>query len=188
MAPPTQESRDTPRLKTCETCFRDKIRCNRTQDSGSCDRCLRVGKHCVFAIARHGRPQGWQPRGTSRVGRLEVRSQQASISPSGVSPSTGPLSTEVISDNQAAALLYIYGNRMLPHFLFVYIPANTTPSSLRQQQPCLYLAVLAAASYGDTVQQRQLSQAFNAIVADKMLHGKMTSLDLLQGVLVHSAW
>lgn len=188
MAHPTQNNRDPQRLKTCETCFRAKIRCDRTQDSGSCDRCLRLGKACVFAIARHGRPHGRQPRGTNRVDRLEVRGLRASVSPSGVSSSSDPISTGTMSDSQAAALLHIYSSRMLPHFPFVHLPANTPPGSLRQQRPCLYLAVLAAASYGDTVLQRDLSRAFNTAVADKMMHGNMASLDLLQGLLVHTAW
>lgn len=41
-----------PLLKTCQTCFHAKIRCIKTQDSGVCDRCLRLSKTCVFNPAR----------------------------------------------------------------------------------------------------------------------------------------
>ncbi|KAF5023546.1 hypothetical protein F66182_4413 [Fusarium sp. NRRL 66182] len=44
-----------PLLKTCQTCFHLKIRCEKTQDSDSCDRCLRLGKTCVFNQARRRR-------------------------------------------------------------------------------------------------------------------------------------
>ncbi|KAL6407752.1 hypothetical protein AUP68_08776 [Ilyonectria robusta] len=39
-------------LKTCQTCFHAKIRCDKSQDSELCDRCLRLGKECVFNSAR----------------------------------------------------------------------------------------------------------------------------------------
>lgn len=42
----------TPLLKTCQTCFKAKIRCEKTQASGRCDRCLRLGKACVFAPSK----------------------------------------------------------------------------------------------------------------------------------------
>lgn len=38
--------------KTCQNCFMLKIRCDRTQRTDICDRCHRLGKHCVFRPAR----------------------------------------------------------------------------------------------------------------------------------------
>ena len=38
--------------KTCQNCFMLKIRCDRTQRTDICDRCARLGKHCVFRPAR----------------------------------------------------------------------------------------------------------------------------------------
>lgn len=188
MTPPT-DSRNAPRLKTCETCFRAKIRCDRTQDSGSCDRCLRLHKECVFAVARHGRPHVRHGRSTNDSNRLEVARQRVSVSPIGI-PSL-PFSASLlddVGDDKAAMLLQRYSSRMLPHFPFVHIPANETPRTLREQRPCLYIAILSAASYDDNDLQRRLSQSFNATVAEKMVHGNIASLDLLQGILVHSAW
>ncbi|CAK7204826.1 hypothetical protein SEUCBS139899_007588 [Sporothrix eucalyptigena] len=150
-----------PRLKTCETCFHAKIRCDRTQDSGSCDRCLRLNKNCFFAFARHGKPP---------------------------SKSAGAASSATVPGMLASRLLDIYTNRMLFHFPFVHLPAGLSPEMLREQKPFLYLAVLAAASYEDVALQRRLGQQFNAAVADRLTHGNMASLDLLQGLLVHTAW
>ncbi|KAF6830936.1 hypothetical protein CMUS01_07530 [Colletotrichum musicola] len=56
----------TPLLKTCRTCAHAKIKCDRTQDSTICDRCLRLGKECTYAPSRGRRPPG--PR--SRSNRL----------------------------------------------------------------------------------------------------------------------
>ena len=58
-----------PSLKTCQTCFTAKIRCDRTQDSGLCDRCLRLNKPCVFAPARRRNAAPHK----SRIDQLEAK-------------------------------------------------------------------------------------------------------------------
>lgn len=58
-----------PSLKTCQTCYNAKIRCDKTQDSGLCDRCLRLKKTCVFAPGR--RRNAVAPR--SRIDQLEAK-------------------------------------------------------------------------------------------------------------------
>lgn len=58
--------------KTCQTCFRAKIRCDRTLESGSCDRCIRLDKECVFPPTR--RRNAPPPR--NRIDRLEARLDQ----------------------------------------------------------------------------------------------------------------
>lgn len=78
-----------PLLKTCQTCFHAKIRCDRTQDSGLCDRCFRLEKECIFEPAR--RRHAPHPR--SRRGRLEVRADgirgSQTPSPAATSGSSG---------------------------------------------------------------------------------------------------
>lgn len=77
-------------LKTCQTCFHAKIRCEKTQDSGLCDRCLRLGKPCVFAPSRRRKAQRTVPVVSSSLGagasagRLEqpeASSSTASVPP-----------------------------------------------------------------------------------------------------------
>lgn len=51
----TQRDSSTLLLKTCQTCFQAKIKCERSQESGKCDRCLRLGKACVFNPSRRKR-------------------------------------------------------------------------------------------------------------------------------------
>lgn len=201
---------EPPRLKTCETCFRAKIRCNRTQDSGHCDRCLRLGKVCVFAAARHRKPPRSRADRADRADLLEVvwgertpstRSRTQSPthprsnpslagSPLGAASSgtLDPVAGGALTGEHATTLLHIYNSRMSPHFPFVRLPATTSIETLRQQRPCLCLAVLAAASYGDMHLQKSLYRSFNTAVADRLVHSNLASLDLLQGLLVHTAW
>ncbi|CAK7225877.1 hypothetical protein SEUCBS140593_006052 [Sporothrix eucalyptigena] len=169
-----------PRLKTCETCFHAKIRCDRTQDSGSCDRCLRLNKNCFFAFARHGKPPS---KSAGRPVRMQRAVHRPLSPPSSASSSSGAASSATVPGMLASRLLDIYTNRMLFHFPFVHLPAGLSPEMLREQKPFLYLAALAAASYEDVALQRRLGQQFNAAVADRLTHGNMASLDLLQGLL-----
>jgi len=59
-----------PVLKTCQTCHRAKIRCDRSKNpTGPCDRCLRLNKECHFVPARRRNP----PASRTRIERLEAK-------------------------------------------------------------------------------------------------------------------
>ncbi|KZL85970.1 zn 2cys6 transcription factor [Colletotrichum incanum] len=72
----------TPLLKTCRTCAHAKIKCDRTQDSGICDRCLRLGKECTYAIARGRRPPGPRSRSNKLLQIPERPAPSVTESPS----------------------------------------------------------------------------------------------------------
>ena len=88
----------------------------------------------------------------------------------------------------ANSLLETFKTTLTPHFPFVVIAPQTTAKELRQEKPCLFLAVLAAASYEDMPLQRSLSKKVSRAISDRMIRGGEMSLDLLQGLLVHLAW
>lgn len=56
--------------KTCQNCFSLKIRCDRTQHTDICDRCARLGKHCVFRPARR------RDNSAKRDSRIQALEQQ----------------------------------------------------------------------------------------------------------------
>ena len=208
--------------KTCQTCFNAKIRCHKTQDSGSCDRCLRLSKTCVFAPAR--RRNAAPPK--SRIDQLEAKLDRimGSKAPSPVderSTSAGgsagdtiaspcdvsdarttglplqlavsadscdPLACGLLDLDKSERLLKLFRFRMTSHFPFVVLPDTVTLQDLRRDRPCLCLAVLAVTAFEDFVLQRKLSGLFNQLLAAKMASGKILSVDVLQGLLVHLAW
>lgn len=213
-----------PLLKTCQTCFKAKIRCDRAQDSGPCDRCLRLGKTCIFSPAR--RPN--IVRSQSRIDRLETKlnrivsstalrqggdlgssdggessarhtlggSDNSSNAETPRPPPRLPFSAEsydpitrgVLDLDKAEQLLSLFRARMSPHFPFVMLSDTVTIQSLRLQRQCLYLAVLAAASFEDFALQRKLSGIFNEALAARLSSAKVVSIDVLQGLLLHLAW
>ncbi|KAJ6442594.1 Nicotinamidase [Purpureocillium lavendulum] len=150
--------------KTCQTCFRAKIRCVKSQDSGRCDRCLRLEKPCNFA-----------PR--------DAPGERPAAVPVAGPHSECPFARSLVSRSQASELVDAFRTKLAPHFPFVVVP-----SSLNETRPMLHLAVLSAASFGDSSLQRRLGALFNQIVGARVANGPVATLDMLQGLLVHLAW
>ena len=185
--------------KTCQTCFKAKIRCSRTQDSTSCDRCLRLDKRCVFPPAR-------QKASTRPKGRIIGRPSEGGAETSDDAPGSGTLgspsrlaSSDDLLDplspvsswldlEREEQLFNVFQTQLSPRFPFVVLSKTVKPRDMRQRRPCTYLAVLAVACSADFVLQRKLSGLFNRTLAAKMTAGELVSLDVLQGLLLHIAW
>ncbi|CAI0643518.1 unnamed protein product [Colletotrichum noveboracense] len=199
----------TPLLKTCRTCAHAKIKCDRTQDSVICDRCLRLGKECSYAPARGRKPPGSRARSNKL---LHVPDQSApppaespaasssnhSRSPPPATPSSGlprprleghdPFDAGQLTVEKGQELLDRFRTKLTPHFPFVIISADENVNTLKQTKPALCLALMAAASHDDVRLQRALGQMFNELIAARLIEGDFTSLHILQGLLVHLAW
>ncbi|QPC79203.1 hypothetical protein HYE68_009955 [Fusarium pseudograminearum] len=193
-------------LKTCQTCFHAKIRCEKSQGSVKCDRCLRLNKTCLFNPSR--RRKALRP-GLSR--NLEAVSPARSRSPSltsaptasnvtdaspGMSNTPGSIDTEashnpfsrgMMTLEQGQECLDMFRSRMSPHFPFVMIQESVTIQSLAQDRPALCVAVLAASCHENRMLQRELGRLFHEIVLVRMMKGPFATLDMLQGLLVHLA-
>ncbi|KAK4094345.1 hypothetical protein Purlil1_950 [Purpureocillium lilacinum] len=160
--------------KTCQTCFRAKIRCVKSQSSGLCDRCLRLDKPCRFAASR-------RPAKKHDAGGDAVRPVAA--------PSTGslhsacPFGRGLLSRSHGSKLVDIFRTKLVPHFPFVVVPTDVT-----EERPLLHLAVLSAASFDDVSLQRRLGTLFSDVVAKRLASGPFATLDMLEALLVHCAW
>ena len=202
-------------LKTCQTCFNAKIRCDQTQDSGSCDRCVRLDKPCIFSPARRQNP----PRSKRLVGQRQSKLDQiiaSSHAPSqtrvrqgDVRPTLGtdtgttvllapqalvsddshdPLAIGWLDETRAVQLFQVFRSQMMPRFPFVVLSEAIDLQDLRRQRPCTYLAMLAVASFSDFPLQRKLSGLFNRLLAARLSKGTLVFVDVLQGLLLHIAW
>ncbi|KAK1992403.1 hypothetical protein LX36DRAFT_588497 [Colletotrichum falcatum] len=197
----------TPLLKTCRTCAHAKIKCDRTQDTSICDRCLRLGKECTYANARGRKPPGPRsspsasesitseqgqtppqpaPSSAGTAGDQQVQPPRPSL-PGYAAASHDPFKSGQLSLDKGQDLLNRFRARLTPHFPFVIIPDSEHISTLRQTRPALCLALLAASSHDDVRLQRALGQMFNELVAARLVSGNFTCLDVLQGLLVHLA-
>ncbi|UQC83821.1 uncharacterized protein CLUP02_09317 [Colletotrichum lupini] len=204
----------TPLLKTCRTCAHAKIKCDRSQDSNVCDRCLRLGKDCTSnklqvpeRPAQPAQPvtespsasESLTPDQTRTPPQLAASSGSSSTQhpragdagPAGRSLGTGvhdPFEAGQLSIDKGQELLERFRTKLTPHFPFIIIPASENVSSLRQSRPALLLGLLAVSSYDDVRLQRALGQMFNDLIAVRLVKGDFACLDVLQGLLVHLAW
>ncbi|KAK6714784.1 hypothetical protein SNK04_005716 [Fusarium graminearum] len=200
MSPSNDRRSPMPLLKTCQTCFHLKIRCEKTQDSDLCDRCLRLGKTCIFNQARRRQNVNRQ---RERLGAQSVsdrsskspanRQQQARGSEAdhdilNKDASLDPFEQGILTFEKGQRLLEIFTRRFIPYFPFVLFPSDSSIEELNSQHPCACLAMLAAASYTDVGTQVALGNLFKQIVAVRMVDGDFNQLDLLQGLLIHVAW
>ncbi|KAF5021744.1 hypothetical protein F66182_6194 [Fusarium sp. NRRL 66182] len=197
-----------PLLKTCQTCFHAKIRCEKSQESGKCDRCLRLNKTCVFNPSRRrkalrpGPSRNLEPASPTRsrspsLTSVNAASTNATDASPGVSNTPGsidadaspsPFSRGLLSFEKGQELLDTFRMRLSPHFPFVVISGAISIQELMLDKPSLCVAVLAAASTGDYKLQQALGHLFNEIVAVRLVKGPFACLDMLQGLLVHLAW
>ncbi|KAH6887494.1 hypothetical protein B0T10DRAFT_607439, partial [Thelonectria olida] len=189
-------------LQTCQTCFNAKIRCEKTQDSELCDRCLRLGKACVFGPARRRRNLNRPADGL----RVKSRPRQTSKSPTGSQSSSSalnpgrsieifnkdasvdPFQLGIVSLETGEKLIGYFKTRMTPYFPFVVFPDALSALDMNSERPCACLAALTVSSHADTHTQKALGTLFNQVVAARLASGKFNSLDLLQGLLIYLAW
>ncbi|CAF3470787.1 unnamed protein product [Fusarium graminearum] len=203
MSPSNDRRSPMPLLKTCQTCFHLKIRCEKTQDSDLCDRCLRLGKTCIFNQARRRQNVNRQRNGRERLGAQSVsdrsskspanRQQQARGSEAdhdilNKDASLDPFEQGILTFEKGQSLLETFTRRFIPYFPFVLFPSDSSIEELNSQHPCACLAMLAAASYTEVGTQVALGNLFKQIVAVRMVDGDFNQLDLLQGLLIHVAW
>lgn len=194
--------------KTCQNCFSLKIRCDRTQNQNICDRCARLGKHCVFRPARR---RDNSAKRDSRIQALEQQVQdllrlqrsgpivqQSLPEDSAVNFSTSPddghdrdvVDEDIVSMERAETLVEVYKTDMMPHFPFVIVPPQVVGSELRHSKPFLFLAIVSVACFHDLNTQDKLCNRFKFMVSDKVLLGgdDCLKLEYIQGLLIVLAW
>ncbi|KAH8428439.1 uncharacterized protein LDX57_006137 [Aspergillus melleus] len=76
----------------------------------------------------------------------------------------------------------------MPQFPFVVIPATTNASQLHAQYPFLLLTIIAACSEDDFALQKTLDHEIKRQICVRIIMNDERSMDLLLGLLVHTAW
>ncbi|CAO2647335.1 Nn.00g082570.m01.CDS01 [Neocucurbitaria sp. VM-36] len=204
-----QGSSSAPNLsRTCQNCFALKIRCDRIKRQDICDRCARLGKHCLFRPARR------RDNSAKRDSRIQALEQQVQdllrLQKSGpvvqqplpeesainTSASASPdqhgdvIDEEIVSIEKANTLVQVYKTDMMPHFPFVILAPRTTAGELRYTRSFLFLAILSVACFHDLNIQNKLCHCFKYMVSEKVLLGgdDCLQLEYLQGLLIVLAW
>ncbi|KAJ5180594.1 zn 2cys6 transcription factor [Penicillium capsulatum] len=106
-----------------------------------------------------------------------------------VSNGLPPLQIWPLSANESelSQLFHRYRNRISCYFPFVVIP-DVPPAQLHAEKPFLFKAIMMASSYTDRTNQLQLGTQLTEELGRRLLVNGETSMDILQGLLIHIAW
>lgn len=84
--------------------------------------------------------------------------------------------------------LEIFRRAFVNYFPFVVVPPKVSVEALRNDNPFLFLCIMAVTSFEDPILQRRLGKEIKQQVCDRLVMGCEASMDLLQGLLVFVAW
>lgn len=94
----------------------------------------------------------------------------------------------VITQELAQVLLDRFRATAAPQFPFVVIPAESSLEVVRNQTRFLFLAIAATMIFDNPLLQHQLGAELRQQAFQRILLGKDKNLDLLQGLLIYTAW
>ncbi|CAO2650118.1 Nn.00g014100.m01.CDS01 [Neocucurbitaria sp. VM-36] len=99
-----------------------------------------------------------------------------------------PLDAGLLDDNQATQLLNEYRDSFTQQFPFVIVDASIDTDTFRHQQPFLFLSIMAATAYTTPPNQQILAREFRDQIAARIIGRSHKGLEILQGLLVHTAY
>jgi hypothetical protein len=94
----------------------------------------------------------------------------------------------VVTEQIAQILLDRFRTHGAPQFPFVVISADISLDAVRRNTPFLFLAVVATMIFDNPLVQHQLGEELRQHALQRFLSGFEKSFDLLQGLLVYTAW
>lgn len=99
-----------------------------------------------------------------------------------------PVEAGLLTEGDASDLLSDFRQNHTGVFPFVLVDVNTDAAALRRQQPFLFLAIMGAMSHKKPSTQKLLGDAFREQIATRVVGQSTKSLEILQGLLVHTAY
>ncbi|KAH8893588.1 hypothetical protein GQ53DRAFT_626427, partial [Thozetella sp. PMI_491] len=192
------------RRRACTNCTAGKAKCQ-PFSPGKCERCHRLGKECHYAHLAITRKRP-QPNSTFSSPSKSQRSTSAGTPNSSGPPNRSPpriasirvhnasdgagdiINRAIITPDLAQGLLDSFRIHAVRQFPFVTIPADASLETVRSQTPFLFLAIMATMMCDNPFLQHKLGDEILQHAFQKMFSGTDKSLELLQGLLVYTAW
>ncbi|KAH7411995.1 hypothetical protein DE146DRAFT_751139 [Phaeosphaeria sp. MPI-PUGE-AT-0046c] len=94
----------------------------------------------------------------------------------------------LLDEVEAVMLLNEFRQHCPSHFPFVVLEDSADADTIRREQPFLFLAIMTAMAYRTPTIQRALADAFKDQVAIRVVGFSHKGLEILQGLLIHSAY
>lgn len=99
-----------------------------------------------------------------------------------------PVDVGILREDEAIVLLDEFRQEFSQCFPFVIVNTSIGADTLRQQQPFLFLSIMAAMTYRKPSTQRVLAKEFKNQIAVRIIKSSHKGLEVLQGLLVHAAY
>ena len=99
----------------------------------------------------------------------------------------GDLQLSPTSKDGEEALAF-FQDHMSPIFPFVVVPVGMSPAEVARSKPVLWMAIGLVARWQNEEKRSTLSRVFRSEVGHRVFVGEEKTLDLLQGILVYTAW
>jgi hypothetical protein len=99
-----------------------------------------------------------------------------------------PVEAGHLEQDEAANLIDEFRQKYSECFPFVVVDPSIDTNTLRREQPFLFLSIMATMTYRDPSTQRILAETFRDQVAIRIMACTHKGLEVLQGLLVHSAY
>lgn len=126
---------------------------------------------------------------SERVGIPRDLAKQASLFNSTVASSPEEVIEEFAkNDSETALMLDVFRTEMTPLFPFVVTSPALSVRDLKERRPFLLLVALTVACRHDMPRQKAMAKRVREILSQKVLLKGEQSLDLLQGLLIFTAW
>jgi hypothetical protein len=94
----------------------------------------------------------------------------------------------LLSEAEAERLITSFQRDLVPKFPFVLIARGETAARLRDREPFLFLCVVAAAMGSAHPLRKTVAEEIMKHVTSRVVTRSERNLELLRGLLVHSAW
>ena len=94
----------------------------------------------------------------------------------------------IITEELARILLDRFCTNGICQFPFVVLPSDAPLENIRRKSPVLFLAVVATMIYDDPLLQYRFGEELCQRAFQRVFTGTEKTLDLLQGLLVYTAW
>jgi hypothetical protein len=131
--------------------------------------------------------QRWAPEITQRSTPVPSCSYYQSVpAPSFDAHQTDSSSCSPPTD--ANYLLHLFRQKHAPHFPFIIIASDMPADELHLQKPWLLRALMIVACQENRVRQLEMSKSFLMDTSAAMLIRGEKSLDMLQSLLIYTAW
>jgi hypothetical protein len=99
-----------------------------------------------------------------------------------------PVDLGLLKQDNAIVLLDEFRGDYTQYFPFVVLDASTELHALRCEQPFLFLSIMAVMTYRTPSIQHILAESFRDQIAARIVGCTLKGLEILQGLLVHSAY